>query len=293
MELHAAGRAVGTILEELSARLEKNLLAAIADEDDAVHQARVTIRRVRSVLQVYRPVLRGKRAKRLRNSFKELGWELGEARDLEVMARRADELVTGADGGGLADAYWSRYRERHNTLARHLNGHEVAALCARLRTFAAQPLRSGTAALDAQLIFPGLLCGSLIVVLGDAEGIGASAGLERQEALHTLRKAARRTRYAAEAAGPFLREDQAEWTARIAEVGERLQGLIGDHRDDTAFAARIDDVAAAEPARAGELAELSAGITRRAAAALRPVNGILGEVQELLDPPPLRTKAAL
>ncbi|MEO1266582.1 MAG: CHAD domain-containing protein, partial [Myxococcota bacterium] len=71
-------------LVTLMANLEP---AAQGDDPEGVHQARVAIRRLRSALQLFRPVIgRDEAYAHLKQELRWLAGELGEARDLDVMA---------------------------------------------------------------------------------------------------------------------------------------------------------------------------------------------------------------
>ena len=70
----------------LSAELAEQLVAIETGGDDAVHQARTRVRRVRSILSVYRRAFDREEDRRLRARLKTLGHRLGSVRDLEVRA---------------------------------------------------------------------------------------------------------------------------------------------------------------------------------------------------------------
>lgn len=59
--------------------------AVAVDDPDAVHQARVSLRRMRSILQVYKKVFDRGDAKRLRDELRWAGEKLGGPRDAEVI----------------------------------------------------------------------------------------------------------------------------------------------------------------------------------------------------------------
>src|SRR5512139_290999 len=63
------------------------------DEDDSVHKLRIAVRRLRSALATYRPVLAPGATDALSAELRWLGVELSAARDAEVMRARLDDLV--------------------------------------------------------------------------------------------------------------------------------------------------------------------------------------------------------
>lgn len=56
---------------------------------DALHQARVALRRLRSAISIFKEVVEDERSERLRDELKWLAGELGEARDLDVLFKTA------------------------------------------------------------------------------------------------------------------------------------------------------------------------------------------------------------
>jgi hypothetical protein len=81
-----AGEVVLAYLDAKIARLAALDLAVRRDKPDAVHQMRVTVRRLRAVLQAYPGILREPDTRHLLAELKWLGEVLGAARDAEVLA---------------------------------------------------------------------------------------------------------------------------------------------------------------------------------------------------------------
>ncbi|WP_344400196.1 CHAD domain-containing protein, partial [Promicromonospora sukumoe] len=69
-------------------RVHDGVPAALADEPDAVHRLRTSVRRLRNVLAAFKRYLDRDAAAELRSRLKELGDVLGKARDLEVRAQQ-------------------------------------------------------------------------------------------------------------------------------------------------------------------------------------------------------------
>ena len=67
--------------------------AALADEPDGVHQHRVRVRRLRSILAGFRGSLDTRTADLLRVRYAEWGRELGVVRDIEVRAAVAHQVL--------------------------------------------------------------------------------------------------------------------------------------------------------------------------------------------------------
>ena len=81
-----AGEVVLAYLDTQTARLGVLDPAVRRDEPDAVHQMRITVRRLRSALQAFTPILSKADTEHLSAELKWLGGVLGEARDVEVLA---------------------------------------------------------------------------------------------------------------------------------------------------------------------------------------------------------------
>ena len=81
-----AGEVVLAYLDAQAARLSALDLAVRRDKPDAVHQMRVTVRRLRSTLQSFTGICPGPDTEHLRAELKWLGGVLGAARDTEVLA---------------------------------------------------------------------------------------------------------------------------------------------------------------------------------------------------------------
>lgn len=63
----------------------------VADDAEAVHQARVAIRRLRSAFTAFRPIADGKRMRAFNQDLRWLGGRLGAARDIDVMIGHAQD----------------------------------------------------------------------------------------------------------------------------------------------------------------------------------------------------------
>ena len=70
-------------------RLNEMVLLEARDAD-ALHQARVALRRLRAAFSLFRPTLRGKDYQALRDELRWLAGQLGEARNLDVLLARID-----------------------------------------------------------------------------------------------------------------------------------------------------------------------------------------------------------
>lgn len=218
---------------DLVARLDAAEAAAIADEEDAVHQARVLVRRLRSVLAAYRRHFDRRRVDALRADLRGLGIDLGRVRDLEVRARRAEEWRSSSAED------WAAYREAHHGLVKILVSARHRRLGADLQGFVDDPHPHLVSDPDPAPVLLEDLAQACERVRRAAERVDGSLA-----SLHEVRKAARRVRYAAQMhltqpgpRGPSVFDDAtlARLTS-LAAAAEGVQDVLGEHRDDVVFA---------------------------------------------------------
>lgn len=256
--------------------VDDQALAVLAAIDDlrhdlpgSVHDARVALRKLRSTLRVFRPLL----DEQLVTSLDEqLGWFAGElsgARDAQVVRSRVTTAIHGhpaGDEGGeelLAELdsssaeTWDRAQE---ALADPRLHELVAALGkARLGTIADE----GEAASLQERIG-----GSLNGLVQRAQAAVEQAADD--ERLHRLRKRVKRVRFAVAS----LRDSTVEalpagsGAGRVAHALEELQDLLGEYQDAVVTAGILDRIGSQAPRLAALASELAEN-QRAAAAALR------------------------
>ncbi|MFE5659299.1 CHAD domain-containing protein [Streptomyces sp. NPDC056517] len=203
---------------------------------DAVHQLRVACRRLRSAFKTYRKVLDREVTDPIGEELKWLAGELGVARDQEVLDERLrarlDELprtlVLGPVKARLRrrDAAHGRTARRQALAA--LDSTRYLALLGALDALLADPPLLKDAAGDARTVLARAVRKDHDRLAGR---IGHAHSLEPQHerdlALHEARKAAKRARYAAEAARPTLGKP----AKRLAKRVKAVQSLLGEHQD--------------------------------------------------------------
>ena len=134
-------QAARDILRECFDQIATNVLVVRQlDNAEGPHQLRIGLRRLRSVLSVYGPVLQSPEMERLNAEARWLGQEVGSLRDLDVvgndMVRR--EADTHPDEPGLsflADVLLRQARERREQLRKLLAGARVQAFLIDLARF--------------------------------------------------------------------------------------------------------------------------------------------------------------
>ncbi|MGW0896544.1 CYTH and CHAD domain-containing protein [Streptomyces goshikiensis] len=238
-----AGAADGTAGAYVLSYLREQLDAVIAHDPavrrnlpDSVHQLRVATRRLRSAFKTYRKVLDREVTDPLGDELRWLAAELGVDRDQEVLLDRLQTrlgelprtLLLGPVRGRLR--VWNNARRsgsRRRALAALDSKRYVALLDAVDALLADPPLLEGAAEPADSVLPRAVLHDHRRLAQRVAAALDLEPGHERDLALHEARKAAKRSRYAAEAAVPALGKP----AKRLAKAVKKVQTLLGDHQD--------------------------------------------------------------
>jgi CHAD domain-containing protein len=231
-----AGEVVLGYLDAQAARLKALDPAVRRNEPDSIHQMRVTARRLRSALQSFPDVLRKRAVQHLRDELKWLGGVLGDAREAEVLSELMRSILAGLPAElvmGPAEARVRVHFAPHEadaitTVGYALESRRYFAMLDELDRLLEHPPLTPEAAGPARDVLA-------TAVRHDRKRTGrrvrrarrAPAGPDRDAALHEVRKAAKRARYAAEAAKPVL----GQRAGRLARRMKVVQSVLGDHHD--------------------------------------------------------------
>ncbi|MGW9440534.1 CYTH and CHAD domain-containing protein [Streptomyces sp. NPDC055607] len=253
-----AGAAVLAYVREQAEAIVALDPAVRRDLPDAVHQLRVACRRLRSALKTYRSVLDRTATGPLGDELKWLAGELGVARDQEVLAARlrahlADVPRTLRLGPVKARLRtWDTARTgdaRHRAVAA-LDSDRYLALLDRLDALLADPPLRKAAGRDAAKVLARAVRKDHARLAARVDhALSLAPGHERDLALHEARKAAKRARYAGDAARPTLGKPAKKFSRRVKKV----QSLLGEHQDGVVTRATLRDLATQAHA-AGETA---------------------------------------
>ena len=206
------------------------------DVPDAVHAMRVATRRMRSALQAYGRVIDRAATRELSGELKWLAGVLGGARDLEVLHSRFTravaelpaESVVGPVQARLTRYFAGREADARSALIAALDSDRYLALLGAIDGLLADPPLTRLARGKARRELPALVGRAHRRVAEHVEAAeGMASGDERDAQWHEARKAAKRLRYAAEAAAPALGEPADRLVKRV----KRVQELLGDHQD--------------------------------------------------------------
>jgi CHAD domain-containing protein len=222
------------------------------DEPDAVHQMRVSARRLRSGLKVFRPLLDRQWADGLREELAWVAGELAGVRDREVLRERLDEATRDLPAGveplgprALIDTELGAAQQaaREEALAA-LRSDRYAALLDALVDAVRNPWLTARAEVSCAEALPPLVAKAWKRLARDARGLALDGDGEggRDEAWHEARKAAKAVRYASEAVAPALGKP----AKRLAKQVTRVTELLGEHQDAAVAAETLQRLAEGE-----------------------------------------------
>lgn len=260
-------------------------------DPDAIHDARVATRRLRSDLKTYGDVLDPVWVEQTRNQLRWLGERLGAVRDADVLRERLgrrSEQLSPSMRAGLGDllaasrlqrdaAYAEllvalespRYRELLDELERAAGApprrdqpsRQAGPVLAALPRRARRPPRTG----------PDHRAGRAVPRLVGRpwrrldSRVRAAGAVPSDHELHQVRIGAKELRYAAEAAAPVVGAP----AARLAKRAKRLQEVLGDHHDAVVTEAWLERNGVEAGARGAFTAGVLVGVERDEQRALR------------------------
>jgi CHAD domain-containing protein len=243
-------------------------ITRVGEDPEGVHQARVAVRRLRSDLRTFRPLLDRDWAEALRVELRWLGRLLAPVRDAEVLGVRLQERIEGMVGLELAsakvllDGLEADRLEARRRLLGGLDSRRYEELVVRLVRGALEPT-TRTGLLDRPAANLGSLMNRPWTRLSkSAAALGSGSS---DAAFHATRIDAKRVRYGAEALASVF----GKRATGFASAAEELQEVLGEHQDAVVAMAWLADrgIEAEDPAvafTAGRLAELESAARDRA-----------------------------
>jgi CHAD domain-containing protein len=230
----------------------------LGEDPEAVHQARVATRRLRSDLRTFGDALEPSWSGPLRDELEWLGLALSAVRDTEVLQERirsgaarlrpgdreaVDRLLQGVDE--------RRDAARAALLEALRSARYVALLGAVVEASNDPRMLDGIATAPAATALPSLIDGPWKELVAAVDHLGEEDG---DEALHKVRIHTKRARYASEAVAPVF----GKRARAFAEAAAALQEVLGDHHDAVVAGAWLRETAAAEPDLAFAAGQLDA-----------------------------------
>jgi CHAD domain-containing protein len=227
-----AGDVVAAYIAEQQRAILAGDLALRRGDDGVIHKTRVATRRLRSTLRIFGRLFDHERAAALDEELRWFAGQLGQVRDRQVLRRRLDTMLDAIDASLLLGPVQARVKaELRREQAKHwrslqqsMTTQRYLMLLADIDSWVQQPPRTAQARQHTAVITT-LVRRAERKVAKRLEKANASGDIHL---LHGARKAAKRARYAAEAAEPVIGTKTA---ARHANRYQRLQDLLGEHQD--------------------------------------------------------------
>ena len=206
------------------------------EEPESVHDMRSAVRRIRSALAAYRKLYAARPVRHLRDELKWLGQLLGGPRDAEVLLDRlrghlgelppgegvdaARDLVEGRVGGAFDDGY--------RRLQEALRSDRYFRLLDELEAFRdTPPVRAEAVARGRRVSAKAVDKSARRLQRSHRAATRARRGTDHENALHQVRKDAKRLRHVAETAA-LVRGKRAR---KVAKAAQRQQKILGDFHD--------------------------------------------------------------
>ena len=198
----------------------------LAGESEAIHQFRICVRRLRGLVDLYRPLLQQDWADRHREELKFLGHSVGSLRDTDVLrqnlsdaARKIDESLRDRLGP-LDEALAERRRAQHKEAIALLRSDRYEALVQSLPGVAFRQARS----LDKRVAAAELL--QPLVRTVERVSAKLSRGASPAQ-FHRLRIRIKRLRYALE----MLNDGNGKQAKSVAKKLKNVQDILGLQHD--------------------------------------------------------------
>ncbi|MEB3982423.1 CYTH and CHAD domain-containing protein [Mycobacterium sp. 663a-19] len=217
--------------------------AVRADVDDAVHQMRVTTRKIRSLLRESQDAFGLSDGAWILDELRELATVLGVARDAEVLGQRYEQALSRLAPELVRGPVWERLVE--GAQRRYQTGRRRSLIAMRSQRYFR--LLDALDAVVAEIPVPEAGERPPAVTIDGAykkvrKAANAAAKLDqvdqtdqeyehhRDEALHRIRKRAKRLRYLAAATG----------ADEVSRQAKAIQTLLGDHQDSVVSREHLD-----------------------------------------------------
>ncbi len=213
------------------------------DAPGSLHHARVACRRLRAALATYRPLVDREVSDPLRAELRWVARSLGEARDGEVahellaglVASQPDRLVRGPVRDRLEEAFSDAERRSRAETAEVLDSDRYLAALDALERLVAAPPWTPEAERPAADVLPPRVRQDWKRLRRRVDAAAEADEDARDAALHGARKAAKRLRYACEAAEPVWGRD----AGRLRKAAREITQVLGERQDTTVSRQRL------------------------------------------------------
>jgi CHAD domain-containing protein len=225
--------------------------------ENIVHKTRVAVRRLRSTIRVFDDLFDEAQAELLEAELVWWAGMLGAVRDQDILAGRlADrlnelpaEVVMGPVQSTIQTELAVQRKNAADAMLAGLDSERYRKLVAQVRHWRSDPPLTPAADESPEVIERYVKAAKRKVRKRLARAVAArEAGEPSDELFHRARKAAKRHRYAVEAASPAW-GDRAE---KIVDMRKKLQDLLGDHQDSIVSAGFLRELGARRGIRSGQ-----------------------------------------
>jgi CHAD domain-containing protein len=210
-------------------------VAVRRDAPDAVHQMRVTARRLRSTLKTFGALLDPEWAISLRTELKWLADSLAGARDNEVLLERLtrdldelpEPLVIGPVRAKIQQVVGGHLEAGGGQALEALRSERYVVLLERLVDAAWEPMTSPAGEAPVNEVLPAMVSATWDQLAKRARQLSKSSATD--DDWHQTRIDAKQLRYTCEAVAPMFGKPARE----LARHAELLQEVLGEHQDAT------------------------------------------------------------
>ena len=204
---------------------------------EPLHQMRVALRRLRSDIRTFAPLIEEGWAKDITPELRWLGSALGAVRDRDVLLERLRESAAGLEGdlAPLFESLEASRRNEHGKLLEALSSKRYGRLVDSLTEAADRPCAE---------VLPPLVQKAWKKLVKKVKTTSATAPAED---LHEVRIHVKRVRYAAEAVGPSLTGKKAKRARRFSDKAAALQDVLGANQDTVVARHTIAEAAGLRP----------------------------------------------
>ncbi|MEV6874170.1 CHAD domain-containing protein [Amycolatopsis sp. NPDC051128] len=233
------------------AKLDREIRALLAHEPgtrsgadpEDLHQMRVALRRMRSVLKLSGALI-GAGAEPVRAELGWLGQSLGEVRDLDVLIGHLREVIADfevrdqAAGRRLVSRFVTERAAAKRRLTRALSSARYSTLLREVSLLAHDEERPAAASAKPHDLIAGLAKPHRRL----AKAVRALPADPSDDDLHALRIHGKKLRYAAELAQTSAKKKQVARIRALLEATKDFQTVLGDHQDAVIIAERMRTV---------------------------------------------------
>jgi CHAD domain-containing protein len=221
-------------------------------DPEELHQMRVSVRRMRAMLQSARPFLDREHSEPLRAELGWLGRALGPVRDLDVLLEHlreeAADLPEQDAAARLLSGLDAEYAHARGDLLAALDSARYRELLERLETASRElPATKSESDGGGKSALRDLVLRQFRKLRKDVDALEADPPDER---LHALRIRGKKVRYTAELAEPALGKP----VRRLIKATKKFQDVLGEHQDACVAEQRLRELAEGSDAEAAFVA---------------------------------------